>query len=51
MMPARSVTGSVLALLVFGVSVEAGEKPQWRQLFNGKDLAEWKVKFKGHALG
>ncbi len=28
---------------------ETGEK--WIQLFNGKDLNDWKIKFKGHELG
>lgn len=27
------------------------DKKEWRQLFNGKDLKDWKIKIRGYALG
>lgn len=32
-------------------SVAGASTPQWRSLFNGKDLTGWKVKIRGHAVG
>lgn len=40
-----------LALLVSCSSVIAGEKEEWKPLFNGKDLTGWTPKFKGEKLG
>ncbi len=43
----------ICAALVFCSSaVQAADKePQWRQLFNGKDLKDWKIKIRGYELG
>jgi len=35
----------------FAVSAEPDAGGEWIQLFNGKNLDGWKVKFKGHELG
>lgn len=32
-------------------SAEKSATENWIQLFNGKDLNDWQIKFKGHALG
>jgi len=45
----------VLAVLVFlCVSCQSGEKKEqtseWKSLFNGKDLKDWKIKITGHEL-
>ncbi len=47
-----------LSVLIFGCASNASKEkrneksaPQWIQLFNGKDLDDWQVKFKGEDLG
>ena len=44
-----------LGLVVYQVSAPAQQKPQdarqWIQLFNGRDLADWTIKFAKHDLG
>jgi len=43
---------SFTALLLAASPAFAAEKTEkWTQLFNGKDIKDWKVKIKGHDLG
>lgn len=57
------MTSKIIALAVFVIfsactpkaksekSVEKSADGNWIQLFNGKDLSDWDIKFKGHKLG
>ena len=50
----RIAAASVVFLLVVPAAVvpkDKAAKDKWIQLFNGKDLAGWTVKIKGHELG
>lgn len=54
MKPSRSILAVVCALVVAAAVACAespGRKPDWIQLFNGKDLSGWKVKITGYELG
>ena len=42
---------SVSAILFFITFSSKGAEPQWIDLFNGKDLSNWQVKFTGFPLG
>ena len=47
-----AVTMLLVLLAATAVAAEDPAKPgEWIQLFNGKDLAGWKVKITGHELG
>ncbi|HEX6962301.1 MAG TPA: DUF1080 domain-containing protein [Lacipirellula sp.] len=46
-----AVTAVALALYVLAQSALAAESSEWIQLFNGKDLAGWTPKIRGHELG
>jgi hypothetical protein len=41
---------SLSLLLMLTASSQTGQKRQWVQLFNGKDIRDWKVKISGHEL-
>jgi len=54
MTSARIVAVSLASLLIAAMCLAAedqGKQEKWIQLFNGKDLAGWKVKIAGHELG
>ncbi len=40
-----------LSFATIGYGQDNGKKGQWIQLFNGKDLKDWKVKIAGHEVG
>lgn len=46
---------AILLLLLITANIASGEdkanSSRWIQLFNGKDLSDWKVKIKGYQLG
>ena len=45
------VLAVVIQLGCFASTATAEEKGEWIQLFNGKDLDDWKIKIRGHELG
>jgi hypothetical protein len=38
----RSIAGGILFLVILSLSAYVSDRPEWRQLFNGKDLNGWK---------
>src|SRR6266850_2105952 len=47
----RSIAFSLIAVLFSGPTLKKEIAPQWIQLFNGKDLKDWKIKIAGYPLG
>jgi hypothetical protein len=50
----RTILKAVLAssfLVACASTAATPPEPQWRSLFNGRDLDGWKIKFAGHPLG
>jgi len=47
----RSIAFSLIAVLFSGPTLKKEIAPQWIQLFNGKDLKDWKTKIAGYPLG
>ncbi len=47
-----TIQGSTLIIIISFLCFACSSKsvPEWEQLFNGKDLNNWKVKIKGHEL-
>jgi hypothetical protein len=46
-----AVVIAILALATSARATNAGEEGEWLQLFNGKNLDDWKIKIKGYDLG
>ncbi len=52
MKKARSLPLCILFLFYFFfTSCSSDRSPEWQQLFNGKDLKDWKVKIREHPVG
>src|SRR5262245_13872226 len=47
----RWIVFSLVAILFVAAVPEKGPRVAWIQLFNGKDLKDWKVKIAGYPLG
>src|SRR6267378_3908424 len=47
----RTIAFSLIAISFGTMAQKKDIAPQWVQLFNGKDLKDWKIKIAGYPLG
>ncbi len=50
-MKASKIVSRLMILALIVLVSACNQKSEWIQLFNGKDLNNWDIKFKGHELG
>ncbi len=47
----KTITVLILFVAILSGCIQKQKSENWIQLFNGKDLNDWQIKFKGYEVG